>query len=76
MSETSSVTSGVFQDSVLGQILFLLYMADVARLVEIHGIEFRSYADDSELYLHSKADEIALTLPRVVSSIDGVIKSS
>ena len=63
MSETSSVTSGVSQDSVLGSIIFLLYMADVPRVVEMHGIEIRSYADDSELYLHSKANEIALTLP-------------
>ena len=72
MSETSSVTSGVPRGIVLGPILFLLYTADVARMVEIYGINFHLYADDSELYLHAKADEIAWTFPRVDSFIDAI----
>ena len=72
MSETSAVKSSVPRGSVLGPILFLLYRADAARIVETHGI---SFDDDSELYLHSKADEIALTLPRVVSCIDAIDRS-
>ena len=66
MSDTSLVTCGVLQASVLGPILFMLYTVDVAHIVEMHGINFHSYADDSELYLLAKADEIALTLPRVI----------
>ena len=72
MSETSLVTCGVPQSSVLGPILFLLYMADVTQIVMMHGISFHSYSDDSELYLHAKTDEIALTLPRVASCIDAI----
>ena len=74
MSETSLVTSGVPQGSVLGPILFLLYMADMACIIEMHEINFHSYADDLELYLHSKADNIALTFPRVLSCIDAIVR--
>ena len=60
------------QGSVLGPILFLLYTVNVALIVEMHGINFHSYADDSKLYLHAKADEIAVTLPCVASCIDAI----
>ena len=72
MSETSLVTCSVPWGSALGPILFLLYTADMARIVKMHGMNFHSYADDSELYLHTKADDIALTLPRAVSCIDAI----
>ena len=60
------------QGSVLGTSLFLLYTADVARIVERHGINFHPYADDSELYLHVKAGEFVLTLPRIASCNDAI----
>ena len=72
LSETMSVTSGVPQGSVFDSIMFLFYTADVARIVEICVINLHSYADDSELYLHSKADEHDWTLHRVVSCIDAI----
>ena len=72
MSETSSVTYDVAQGSVLGPIMFLLYTADVTRIVAMHGINLHSYADNSESYLHAKADEIVLALPRVASCIDAI----
>ena len=71
-SKTSSATSGVLQGSVLGPILFLLYTADTELIAEKYGINLHSYADDSELYVHCKAHDAAVTCIRVVSCIRGI----
>ena len=61
------VTSGVLQGSVLGPIL--LYTADIGLIAEKHGINCHSYADDSELNVHCKVHDAAVTCTRVVSCI-------
>jgi len=48
-STTSFVLHGVPQGSVLGPILFVLYVADVAQLVKDHGLMPHAYADNTML---------------------------
>ena len=45
----NDVTCGVPQGSVLGQILFTIYIADLASIVAEHGLSLHQYADDSQI---------------------------
>jgi len=60
------------QGSVLGPILFSLYTADVLLIAKRHSVGAHSYADDTQLYLHTTADYCEAVFPRLVSCIEDI----
>ena len=48
-SETIPILYGVPQGSVLGPVIFILYVAGVISIARAHGFKAHSYADDLQI---------------------------
>ena len=68
-SDVVKVISGVSQGSVLGPLLFLIYVNDLCNITLSHGSKVTMYADDLVLYKVIDTEATLLSLQEDINNI-------
>jgi hypothetical protein len=71
-SSYRSIESGVPQGSVLGPVLFSVYMKGIGEEVNKHGFQYKLYADDVMIYLSCSVQDIDNALVRLERCVTDV----
>ncbi len=71
-SSESSLKYGVPQGSVLGPLLFTVYILPIGDIIRRHSISFHLYADDNQLYLSIDTSQLTHGMAQVERCIEDI----
>lgn len=70
-SSSAHLSCGVPQGSILGPLLFLLYLLPLGSILRRHGISFHCYADDCQIYLSLKHKD-GISIKPLLTCLDDI----
>jgi len=62
----------VAQGSVLGPLLFILYMADMTDIAAQYNLTLHAFADDNQLYIHCKPENVQSAVTSVQHCVTAI----
>ena len=72
LSPNRPIQFGVPQRSVLGALVFVLYIADLNKVIASHGMQLQQYADDCQICVTTSVDDAVLAVDRLAGCVADV----